>query len=31
VFGTEKTGATMDPLQQADEAGVPHEWEVDLS
>jgi hypothetical protein len=31
VFGTEKTGGTMDPLQQASEAADLHEWEVDLS
>jgi len=31
VFGTEKTGRTMDPLQQASEAADLHEWEVDLS
>jgi hypothetical protein len=31
VFGMEKTGGTMDPLQQASEAADLHEWEVDLS
>jgi hypothetical protein len=31
VVGTEKTGGTMDPLQQATEAADLHEWEADLS
>jgi hypothetical protein len=31
VFGTDKTGGTMDPLQQAIEVADLHEWEADLS
>jgi hypothetical protein len=31
VFGTDKTGATMDPLQQASEAADLHECEADMS
>ena len=30
VFGTDKTGGTMDPLQRAAEAGDLHEWEMSL-
>jgi hypothetical protein len=31
VFGTEKTGGAMDPLQQAADAADLHEWDTDLS
>ena len=31
VFGTEKTGGTMDPPQQATEVADLHEWDADLS
>jgi hypothetical protein len=31
VFGTEKSGGTMDPLQQASEAADLHQWKVELS
>jgi hypothetical protein len=30
VFGTDKTAGTMDPLQQAADAGDLHEWEMSL-
>jgi hypothetical protein len=30
VFGTDKTGGTMDPLQRAAEAGDLHEREMSL-
>jgi hypothetical protein len=30
VFGTDKTGGVMDPLQQASEVADLHEWESDL-
>jgi hypothetical protein len=30
VFGADKTLGTMDPLQQASEAGDMHEWDSDL-
>jgi hypothetical protein len=30
VFGEDKTTGTMDPLQQAVEAGDLHEWEMSL-
>ena len=31
VFGLDKTGGTMDALQQATDAADLHEWDVDLS
>jgi hypothetical protein len=30
VFGADKTTGTMDPLQQAADAGDLHEWEMSL-
>lgn len=30
VFGADKTGGTMDPLQQATDARDLHEWDVSL-
>lgn len=30
VFGMDKAGGTMDPLQRAAEAGDLHEWEMSL-
>ena len=30
VFGEDKTTGTMDPLQQAREAGDLHEWEMSM-
>ena len=30
VFGEDKTTGTMDPLQQATEAGDLHEWEMSM-
>jgi hypothetical protein len=30
VFGTGKTGGTMDPLQRATDAGDLHQWEKSL-
>lgn len=30
VFGEDKTTGTMDPLQQAVEAGDLHEWEMSI-
>jgi len=30
IFGEDKTTGTMDPLQQAMEAGDLHEWETSL-
>ena len=30
VFGTGKTGGTMDPLQRAADAGDLHEWDMSL-
>ena len=30
VFGAEKTGGAMDPLQQAADAADLHEWDTDL-
>jgi hypothetical protein len=30
VFGEDKTTGTMDPLQQATDAGDLHEWEMSM-
>jgi hypothetical protein len=30
VFGADKSAGTMDPLQQASDAGDLHEWEASL-
>jgi hypothetical protein len=31
VFGADKTTGTMDPLQQAADAGDLHEWDASIS